>query len=223
MSDAKIYVVANQKGGAGKTTMSMMIGACLSTAFGHRTLILDTDRQGTAQTWYAMASEDDPFPCSVIGVGQSLHVDPKVIVRILSEHAENFDRIIVDCPASVESPIARFAALCADLVLIVVPPSPPDMWSTVPFCQAVEEAQERNPDMKARILINGTRGTKLASASEQAAGRLRIPVLKEKVKRREFYMQAAALGASTYSSRLKREAAGAKGEIEALVAELEAL
>ena len=56
---AKIIVIANQKGGAGKTTVSMQLAGTIGKS--KKVLVVDADPQGTATRWASTADDNKPF------------------------------------------------------------------------------------------------------------------------------------------------------------------
>lgn len=146
---AKILTVCNQKGGSGKTTATMQLGGSFARR-GFKTLIIDADPQGTATRWAASASDEKPFPCSVVGLsaaGAKVH-------REVAKFVENYDLILIDCPPAADSPIPQSALLISDLALVPLVPSPLDLWASVGIREVILRMGEINDNLQARLLLN---------------------------------------------------------------------
>ena len=84
---ARIVAVFNQKGGVGKTTMTMGLAAELAHR-GYRVIVVDADAQETAVGWSTNAPADKPFPAAVASLvsaggkigGEIRKLRPAVIV-----------------------------------------------------------------------------------------------------------------------------------------------
>jgi chromosome partitioning protein len=70
-----VYAIANQKGGVGKTTTAVNLGACVAEA-GYRTLLVDLDAQCNATVALGVAKDSEPNVYDCLTDGSPL--DPAV-------------------------------------------------------------------------------------------------------------------------------------------------
>ena len=211
---ARIIALVNQKGGPGKTTLTMHLAGALARR-GEKVLIVDADPQATATRWAASAPDETPFPAAVAGLGsieQRLH-------REIRKFIGDYDYLIIDCPPSADSPISQSALLVADLALVPVIPSPPDLWAGVAIRQTLQSVEAVNEDLKARVVINQRkRGTRLAGKTLELLPKYGIPILKTQIGDREAFRHAAAAGLT--AGDLGPRAAQAAADIDALTDEV---
>ena len=194
-----IIGVLNQKGGVGKTTVSVNLAAAMS-AGGRRVLLVDADPQGSALAWSSLRDGVPPFP--VIGMAKpTLH-------RELPALARDYDVVVIDGPPRVNE-IARAAILASDLVLIPVQPSPFDVWASADTVRLVREAQQFRSGIRAAFLIN--RRIANTAIGRDAAGALAqfedIPVLGVALGQRVVFAESAARGLSVFEAAPASEAA----------------
>lgn len=110
--------VFNQKGGSGKTMLSVHLAVAAHQA-GCKAAILDLDPQGSASAWFT-ARGDLPGPVVVKIPSSSLD---KAIAGAV---ADGYDFILVDCPPAVSPATARMIG-AAGLVIIPICPEPFDL------------------------------------------------------------------------------------------------
>ncbi|HEY5598020.1 MAG TPA: ParA family partition ATPase [Kiloniellales bacterium] len=124
---AKIICVAQQKGGAGKTTLCAHLAVAL--AAGRRSVaVLDIDPQQSLTTWYRQREE--LFGDDGAGLAAESLDDLRTSGQV-KKLAKGRDILIIDCPPHAGNE-ARIAMRNADLVVVPVQPSPMDVWATRP-------------------------------------------------------------------------------------------
>ena len=183
-----IVLLANQKGGTGKTTLSLLLAGCWA-AQGRRVLVVDADPQGSALDWAEQRSREALSRLfGVIGLArETLH-------RELPEIARDADMVVVDGPPRVAG-IARSALLAANLVLIPATPSPFDGWATGEMLRLLDEARVFRPELRARMLLNRCAArTGIARETVQALSDHDPPVLAARVGQRIAFADAARSG-----------------------------
>lgn len=186
-----IISVLNQKGGVGKTTLSIHLASTLALA-GNSVLLIDADVQRSALDWAASREQDSIF--SVVGISKNIiHKEVQLLKK-------NYDFIVIDGPPRVYD-VARSAIAASDFVLIPIQPSPYDVWSAkevVDLINEVKEPLQNYKKIKAAFVINrkinnSIIGRDVVEALDQYKD---IPVLTSQITQRVAYAESASRGTS---------------------------
>jgi chromosome partitioning protein len=206
-----IISVLNQKGGVGKTTLSINLASAFALA-DHQTLLIDADPQSSALDWQASRQADSLFP--VVGMARAtLHKDAP---GFTAQHSH----IVIDGPPRVND-LARSAIMASDLVIIPVQPSPYDIWAADEIVKLIQEAMIYKPDLKARFVINRlVSNTAIGREVGDALKDYPFEVFETAITQRIVFAESAAAGHSVLEFAPKGPAAL---EIKALVKEIETL
>lgn len=211
---AKIIAVVNQKGGSGKTTVSMQLAGAIARR-SNKILVVDADPQGTATRWAASADDETPFPAGVIGLSAASNK----VHREVKKFIDDYDYIIIDCPPAADSPVPQSALLIADLALVPIIPSPLDMWAAVGIRQVIQNVGDFNDTLQSRLILNQCQPkTTLAQESLEVLPEFGIPLAKTQIQHRQVYRQSAVFGQTVHN--FGNKASAAILEIESLTDEI---
>jgi len=192
-----------------------LAGALARRGGGMKVLVVDADPQGTATRWAASATDEDPFPASVVGLAAA---NTKVH-REVQKFAGDYDFIVIDCPPSADSQVPQSALLITDVALVPVIPSPPDLWAAIGIGKTIEGAQTVNEALKTRLVLNQLQpNTTLGREALEILPQFGIELAKNSLSFRQVYRQCAAFGQTAHNFGSK--AKDAIEEIEALTDEV---
>lgn len=203
-----IIAVVGNKGGAGKTTLSVNLAAGISQ--NSNIAIIDADPQGSSLQWRAIAGDNVNFPVYAPTFS-------------LKQQAESYDKsndyVLIDCPPSVKAQQTLSALEFADIALVPVQPSPIDLWATVHIEKAITEAREVNPDLSALLVINQLEPrTTLSKLVRDVLDEIALPVAKTAIRRRAIYRNSALEGKSVFG--IGKRGADAAEELNSLLEEV---
>lgn len=118
----KVIAVAQQKGGSGKTMLTAQLAVAL--AAGCSVAVLDIDPQGSLTIWGKLRAS----AAKAIAPVASHSVSGWRLASELEKLKAAYDIVLIDTPPVIDSD-ARRAIRAADLVIIPLNPSPPDLWA----------------------------------------------------------------------------------------------
>lgn len=208
ITEAFVIAIANQKGGAGKTTTTMQLAAGLVRR-GYKVLVIDVDAQATAAQWSSIS--DQGFPAGVVALPESKNLHLRI-----AQIGRDYHFILVDSPPSKDNTATARVLPLAHLVIVPIIPSAPDLWATVGIKEAIEQTQIRNPYLQSRLLLNQVSRTRLAQGLTEAIKEFGMECFVTQLGQRTAYREAAATGLTVFDL----DNQDAKAEIERLTTEV---
>lgn len=214
---AKVITVFNQKGGVGKTTLTMQLAGTLGRR-GYQVKVFDMDRQSTATGWAAVAAKESRnFPAEVSNkapFASGIHTE-------IQRTAETCDYLLIDCPPAIDSKVAGSALIMADLAIIPIPPRPADYQSSEAAKELAKHSQSMNPGLKLLAVANMVDSS---SSSKEILASLakdtKIPLAKSRLGRRVAFSDSPAYGVTVHDLEDTKKAVE---EIEKLATEVLAI
>ena len=184
---SKIIGVIQLKGGAGRSTLSTNLAGEMSKI--GKTVLIDCDMpQGTAASWYAVRQE--------IGKTGDLIADTatthKELVSKIEQHRADY--IVLDSPPRLAE-MTRAILVLADLCLIPVGASKPEIWATGDILELIEQATQVKPVTARMVWTRHRPQTKLSQElTALANAELGIVPLHTTIGMRVAYIEALGEG-----------------------------
>lgn len=190
-----VIVVANPKGGVGKSTVATNLAGALARA-GHAVMLGDVDRQQSARQWLALRPPELPRI-------QGWDIAKDEIVR----PPKGTTHVVLDTPAGLHDKKLDKVLAVADRVLLPLQPSLFDINASHAF---LKELREHKRGAKVAVVGNRVReGTISADQLRRFLDALGVPVL-TMLRDTQLYVQLAARGATLWDvapSRAERDLA----------------
>ncbi|MHB9117561.1 MAG: nucleotide-binding protein [Burkholderiales bacterium] len=184
---ATTILVANPKGGSGKTTLSTNLAGYFAW-LGEKVVLGDMDRQQSSLSWLNLRAA---------GLPAILAWDAREEEEIKLPHKTTWT--VVDSPAGMHGKRLTQAVKLADKIIVPVQPSVFDMWATEEFIKSVleEKSIRKNRTFLAIVGMRVDPRTRAAAMLEEFLGKFDLPVLTY-LRDTQNYMNAAALGETLF-------------------------
>lgn len=148
-----VIVVANPKGGVGKTTLSTNIAGYYASQ-GHRVILGDTDRQESARLWLGLR----PPAMGAIGAWEGSSAE------VISRPPRGTKHAVLDTPAGLHGARLKEVLKLADKIIVPLQPSVFDIFATRAF---LDELAAHRRAASVQVGIVGMRVGERTKAADQ--------------------------------------------------------
>ena len=174
--------VVNLKGGTAKSTSAMFLAAALARR--GRTLLVDTDPQGSALTW----AEDAEINGRELGFNV-ISIPTRDVKKRVDRLAGDYEHVVLDTPPA-ELDIVRAALHASEVAVVAISPSDMDINRFRPTLELVAEV-EAVTDLDYRVLLTMVRRISREGRDARAAmDALELPVMRTEIPFLSFYRSA---------------------------------
>jgi chromosome partitioning protein len=204
-----IIVLANSKGGVGKTSISVHLAAWLAEQ-GHSVAFADCDAQQSSSEWLAEAAPH---------IRTVRLADPTAILETLPQLDQEADYVIADGPGS-NTETSRALLLRADLALVPCKASMLEVRALAQATTALRQSQDIRGGKPAAVIVLSMVGKtyRLTRDMKDAAAALGLPLARTALTLKQIYADAPGQGAVVW--RMGARGREAAAEIEALFREV---
>lgn len=142
-----IYLIANTKGGVGKSTLAVNLAAWLSSK-NRKVLLIDTNKQATTASWASWRRDQnvEHGPKTIMLRNDAVFKEGKAL-------APDFDDVVIDAGGR-DDPGMRYAMLLADMVVVPVAKSDFDTAAWDDMEKIIDGALINNPTLDVRVVLS---------------------------------------------------------------------
>ena len=181
-----VFLVANPKGGVGKSTVATNLAGYFARQ-GHPTMLGDLDRQHSSRAWLSLRPANLP-------VIESWDVDAERVAR----PPRGVTHVVLDSPAALHGSLLKDSLRVSDRVIVPLQPSLFDIYATTAFLAKLAERGDLKSNGQVGVL--GMRVDQRTRASDQLqrfVEGLNLPVLGF-LRDTQNYVQLAAHGLTVW-------------------------
>lgn len=184
-------LVANAKGGCGKTTMVTNLASYFATQ-GEPTAIVDYDPQGSSMDWLTAR---DPKRAKIHGIAAFKHQTPNSTRSYSLRVPPSTSRIVLDTPAGLSGHSLSDMIQASDFIVIPVIPSAIDIRAATRFIRDVllSRAYQSNAKAIAVVANRVKKNTLIYQKLERFLNSLNIPFITS-LRDTQHYVRASEEG-----------------------------